>query len=77
MDKIPEGSLKFLVSNGTIPTMIGGFLSFRFFDSFMNVVYHDQDGNALVWLRLLSRFADAHTDIASTFTLTISHNYHH
>ena len=45
---MPQGSLKYLVAQtGSTPPIVGGFASFRVYDDYMNVVYHDENGNDL------------------------------
>jgi hypothetical protein len=45
---VPAGSLKYLVAwTDVVPPMLGGFVSFRVYETYMNVVYHDEKGNDL------------------------------
>jgi hypothetical protein len=48
VDKVPKDSLKYLVSQpGATAPIESGFASFRVYDGYMNVVFHDEDGNDL------------------------------
>ena len=45
---MPKGSLKYLVAqSGSKPPIESGFASFRVYDDYMNVAYHDEKGNDL------------------------------